>query len=105
FSLPSSQLEAATEALEKIANQTIPFTIHVRKVSHFHPTSPTLYLSIDNDAPLKELHNKIQQPFEPQKLPYDYIPHITIGQQMDEEELHDVYSALRLKRFDLSTLI
>lgn len=105
FLLPADQLEEATSDLEKIADQTAPFTIHIRKVSHFHPTSPTLYLAIENEAPLKELHNKIQQPFEPQNLPYDYIPHITIGQQMDEGELHDVYSSLRLKRFDLSTLI
>jgi 2'-5' RNA ligase len=74
-------------------------------VSHFYPTSNTIYLAIDNSEPLVELHNKIKDVFDPVESEYDYIPHLTIGQKMSEDELHDVYGSLRLRKFDLETKI
>lgn len=105
FELNEDQIEEATNALEQIAKQTAPFTIQINKVSHFHPTSPTLYFAIEDGGELKKLHTRLLSPFESHDLPYDFIPHITIGQQMEDVELHDVYSMLRLKEFNLTSNI
>lgn len=105
FILHEDQIDYAVKELDRIASETAPFTIHIHKVNHFHPTSPTLYFAIEDGTALKELHKRISEPFEQTVLPYDYIPHVTIGQQMEEEELHDVYSSLRLKKLNLTSKI
>lgn len=106
FYLDQSKINEVSQELEQLANKMNPFTIEITKIKHFHPTSPTLYLAIEQGSSLlTELHNQIEGLFNSGKMPYDYIPHLTIGQKMDEEELHDVYSSLRLKRFQLSSVI
>jgi 2'-5' RNA ligase len=105
FPMQETHITRAADALEQIAQTTAPFTIQISKVSHFHPTSATLYLVIEDAGELTQLHQQISKPFEPKELPYDYIPHITIGQQMEGQELHDVYSMLRLKLFSLQSTI
>lgn len=105
FEMPEENLDDAVEKLEQIAKEVHAFKISFHKVSHFHPTSNTIYLAIENCEPLIELHNKLNEVFGPVESPYDYIPHLTIGQKMSEEELHDVYSSLRMRSFNLETKI
>lgn len=105
FALPEDRLEETTKRLEAIAQQNKPFTIHFHKVSHFHPTSHTIYLAIKDPEPLESLHNQIKDSLDPLPSRYDYIPHLTIGQKMSEEELHDVYGTLRLRQFELETKV
>ena len=104
--MDQQQVDPLTQELDRIAGSIEPFTIDITRVKHFHPTSPTLYLAIEEGASLlTELHKRIQELFENQHMPYDYIPHLTIGQKMDEEELHDVFSSLHSKRFNLKSNI
>jgi len=106
FELDQDQVDQLTRDLEQIAKNIHAFTIEITKFKHFHPTSPTLYLAIEEGAShLTELHKQIDALFELKQSPYDYIPHLTVGQKMDEEELHDVYSSLRQKRFHLTSTI
>lgn len=106
FELDQNQVDSLTQKLDQIAGSIGPFTIDITKIKHFHPTSPTLYLAIEEGSShLTEIHKRIKVLFDFQQMPYDYIPHLTIGQRMDEEELHDVYSSLRSKRFDLKSKI
>ncbi|MFD1422881.1 2'-5' RNA ligase family protein [Laceyella tengchongensis] len=105
FELPDEKVEDAVQKLEEIAKQNKPFTIQFHKVSHFYPTSHTIYLAIKDSKPLETLHNQISASLDPIPMPYDYIPHLTIGQKMSEEELHDVYGTLRLRQFELESKI
>lgn len=106
FELEQHQVDQLVQDLEQIAQNVPAFTIEITKFKHFHPTSPTLYLAIEEGASqLTELHKQIENLRSFSKSPYDYIPHLTVGQQMDEEELHDVYSSLRKKRVHLKSKI
>lgn len=109
FELDQDQIDQLTQDLDQVASNFEPFTIEITRVKHFHPTTPTLYLAIEEGASLlTELHKQIEGVFdypEISKSLYDYIPHLTIGQKMDEEELHDVYSNLRQKRFQIKSTI
>ncbi|TCS94685.1 2'-5' RNA ligase family protein [Hazenella coriacea] len=105
FSAEEADLEEIVNKLEAVATKTSPFTISFNKVSHFHPTSPTIYLVPDYSEPLIELHQKIADRFDPVDSPYDFIPHLTIGQKMLEDELHDVYASARMTKFELETKI
>jgi 2'-5' RNA ligase len=105
FELPEERLDEAVENLERVAKMFKPFRIRFHKVSHFYPTSPILYLAIEDSRMLVDLHNRIEEVFDSVESPYDFIPHLTIGQKMPEDELHDVYGSLRLKSFNLETKV
>ncbi|SFJ06671.1 2'-5' RNA ligase family protein [Thermoflavimicrobium dichotomicum] len=105
FSLPEEEMFALIPEFEEIAKNTDAFTIHINKVSHFFPNSPTIYLAIENHEPLIDLHNKLRQILDWHQPAYDFIPHLTIGQKMLEDELLDVYGSLRMHRFNLTSLV
>ncbi|MBA4493291.1 2'-5' RNA ligase family protein [Paenactinomyces guangxiensis] len=105
FELSEENLDEAVAKLDRIAQEVKRFSIKFHKVSHFYPTSNTIYLAIQNSDPLIELHNKIKDAFGKDETPYDFIPHLTIGQKMSEDELHDVYGSLRMRTFELETKI
>jgi len=105
FEMDEDQLEKATEKLEQIAKEVKRFEIHFHKVSNFYPTSNTIYFAIKESKPLMELHSKIKDAFDPVESPYDFIPHLTIGQKLSDDELNDVYGSLRLRKIDLTSKI
>jgi 2'-5' RNA ligase len=105
FELSDDKLEKAVQDLERIAKEVKAFQIKFHKISHFHPTSNTIYYAIENGEPLVKLHNKINEVFESVEAPYKYIPHLTIGQKMAEDELHDVYGSLRMKNVQMESKI
>lgn len=87
--------------LRQVAHQTDSFSVKIHKVSHFHPTNNVLYLAIQDEQPLIALHHKIYEAsFLPERT-YAYVPHLTIGQRLSDDELHDVYGQLRMKKFEL----
>lgn len=105
FEMNDEELEQAVNHLEKVSRNTAPFNIRFNKVSSFHPTNNVIYLAITEQEPIKALHAKInEQPFHHQNH-YTYIPHLTIGQKLENEELHDVYGRLRMNQFELSTKV
>ncbi len=105
FELTETQIAPLIPKLEEVAKQYSPFTIEFYKVAHFFPTSPTIYLAIKEHEPLIQLHRGLLTVFQNYQPTYDFIPHLTIGQNLSEVELHDVYSHLRMKKLQLSTTI
>jgi 2'-5' RNA ligase len=105
FEMPEEQVEQAVSKLESIAKETPAFRIRLHKVSNFYPASNTVYLAVENSEPLVNLHNKIKKALGPLESPYEFIPHLTIGQKLPQDELHDIYSSLKMKTFDLETKI
>ncbi|RAL25932.1 2'-5' RNA ligase family protein [Thermoflavimicrobium daqui] len=105
FELGENEMLSLIPKFEEIAKNTDSFTIEMKKVSHFFPTSPTIYLSIENQEPIIHLHQQLLKELDSHKPTYDFIPHLTIGQKMSEDELHDVYGSLRMHSFALTSLI
>jgi 2'-5' RNA ligase len=105
FELDETQMASLIPKLEEVAKKNSPFTIEFYKVAHFFPTSPTIYLAIKDHQPLIQLHQDLLKVFQSYQPTYDFIPHLTIGQNLSEEELHDVYGHLRLKDFHFTSTI
>ncbi|MGA8941693.1 MAG: 2'-5' RNA ligase family protein [Thermoactinomyces sp.] len=104
FELSDDELENFVENLERISKEVKEFQVKFNKVSHFYPTTNTLYLAIENREPLVQLHNKINELFDVKPV-HSFVPHLTIGQEMSEDELHDIYGRLRMKDIELETRI
>lgn len=105
FDMAEKDLPAAIDHLEKVAKETEPFEICFHKVSSFYPTNNVVYLSIQDRDALTRLHEKINSGMLYHEHRYSFIPHLTIGQKLPEDELHDVYGSLRMKEFNLKTTV
>lgn len=104
FTLKERKLEDVVQHLDKVAAETPSFDIHFNKVSTF-PTSNVIYFAIRDEAPLIRLHEQCNSDLLFDEEEYDYVPHLTIAQELSTAEMHDIYERLRMNRIDLSAVI
>jgi 2'-5' RNA ligase len=100
FEASEEQLQEIVSELRQVAFTSEPFLLEFNKVSHFHPTNNVIYYAVDDDKELLALHEKINAPAILQhKSQYAFVPHVTIGQKMPDDELHDIYGRLRMESY------
>lgn len=102
FKLGERNLEDITDHLDQVAAATEPFQIQFHKVSTFHPTTNVIYLAIRDVDPIVRLHERCNKGILYDEEAYSYVPHLTIAQDMSNDELHDVYGSLRMNKIDVS---
>lgn len=89
------------EELNNIAAETEPFKIHIEKVSTFAPVTNTIYFKVSPNHALTKLHDQMHSGKFPVNREHAFVPHITIAQELMEEEYHDVFGSLKLKQVSL----
>lgn len=98
----TDNIEAATKHIEEKLEQIAPFTLEICKIKSFHPISPVLYFAIEDNPVIYKLYNEINSGILQNDSRYTFTPHITIAQDIAPQEIHDIYSALSMKDYDLS---
>ena len=96
FEATEDQIDEIAANLRKIAEETNPFTLNVTKVSSFSPANNVIYLKVEQKPELTSLYYKLHEGNLEQPTEYSFIPHITIGQRLSDDEHLDVYSQLKL---------
>lgn len=100
------ELQQAVLHLEQVTSKLPAFSIHLNRVSSFYPVSHVLYLALQDTASMQKLHESIcSGPLSVEEPKYVYTPHITIGQEISADELHDLFGNLRMQSIDLSSKI
>lgn len=89
-----SELSPIISELEAAAQTTPSFNLIIAKISTFYPVNNVIYLAIEESENLRDLHKRIGEPAD--KRPYAFIPHITIAQKMDTDEMLDIYSGIKM---------
>ena len=105
--LPPRALAAPREEIlaclrEQCAHQE-PFDVEIGGVATFWPVNGVVYLSFSKGMDqLVELHRLLNAGLVACQEIYDYVPHVTIAQQLDELEAHLVLAEVSRKwsRFD-----
>jgi len=105
--LPPRALAAPPEEIlaclrEQCAHQE-PFDVEIGGVATFWPVNGVVYLSFSKGMDqLVELHRLLNAGLVACQEIYDYVPHVTIAQQLDELEAHLVLAEVSRKwsRFD-----
>lgn len=101
-----AQLKLAVAHLEKVTLSLSPFSIRFNRVSSFYPVNHVLYLALQDTAAMQKLHENIcTGPLTNAERKYVYAPHVTIGQNLSADELHDLYGNLRMQSFDITSKI
>jgi 2'-5' RNA ligase len=91
--------------IHAISNNIPSFQLHVFKVSSFHPVNNVIYLKVKETDELMQLHEALHSGEFEQERPYSFVPHITIGQKLSDEEHHDVLESMRMMDIDHRELI
>lgn len=86
--------------LRHIAEKHRPFLLKTSKVSSFKPANNVIYFKVDPTEELSNLQTEVNQEFSEQNLEYAFVPHITIAQNLSNDEHSDVYGQLRMMKVD-----
>ncbi|MBD8003874.1 YjcG family protein [Bacillus norwichensis] len=85
-----------TEKLEAIAKKYEPFVLNIRKVSSFQPINNTIHLKTEKTPQLEGLYEDLYASLPGDKPEHPFVPHITIAQNLSNDEHSDVYGQLRM---------
>ncbi|MFD2639918.1 YjcG family protein [Piscibacillus salipiscarius] len=101
FEATPDEIKDITSELDRIAAETNPFDIEIKKVSSFSPVTNTVYLKVEPNDTLTSLNQKMNEGKFPVSQQFAFVPHITISQDLSEDEHSDVYGSMRMLEFDL----
>ncbi|MDY0406154.1 YjcG family protein [Virgibacillus sp. 179-BFC.A HS] len=102
FEADDETIKILVPELKKIANETEPFSITINKVSTFAPISNTIYLKVNPSQELQTLYDKLHSGKFSNEAVHPFVPHITLAQDLVDQEYSDVFGSLKMKRFDLA---
>ncbi|MBS4172072.1 YjcG family protein [Bacillus sp. FJAT-49736] len=95
FELSDGEIDKVSEKLNQIAKNHQPLHVQISKVSSFQPVNNTIYFKVDSSPELMNLHKNLQEEL-PGNEEYAFVPHITIGQKLSNDEHSDVFGQLRM---------
>lgn len=97
FEMDDSNVGELVRHLREVSQEVTPFTLDVYKYSSFYPVTNTIYMKARENEGLISLHDKLNTGMLESKSEQAFVPHITIGQEMNYDELSDVFGRLKLE--------
>ncbi|WP_280769166.1 YjcG family protein [Salipaludibacillus daqingensis] len=97
FEMDEDRVDKLVNHLREVAQVANPFTLNVYKYSSFYPVTNTIYMKVRENEELLSLHDKLNSGLLENKSEHAFVPHITIGQEMNYDELSDVFGRLKLE--------
>ncbi|TCS84520.1 2'-5' RNA ligase family protein [Tepidibacillus fermentans] len=90
-----------TERIEKVAQTIPPFTLKLNKVGTFLPLSPVVYFGFEKNDTIYNLHEKLIHHVLDHEQIFKFTPHLTIAQDLSEQELYDILGRLKMKEYNM----
>ncbi|GAE24786.1 phosphoesterase [Halalkalibacter wakoensis JCM 9140] len=100
FEISEEELPLYISTLKEIANNAQPVHINIYKVDTFYPQSNTIFFKIREHASLMYLYDALHQDPFSRNEKYGFIPHLTIGQDLSNQEHSDVAGQLKMKTIE-----
>lgn len=98
-------LEQFTDTLEKIAEKYEPFQIKINKVSSFQPINNTIHFKAEKTPEIEGIYKDLYKELPGNAPEHPFVPHVTIGQKLSNDEHSDVYGSLRMLGIDHEEII
>ncbi|WP_339062047.1 2'-5' RNA ligase family protein [Tepidibacillus marianensis] len=93
------------DRIERVVQTTPPFSLKLNKVGTFLPISPVVYFGFEKNDSIHELHENLTESILDHGPKFKFTPHLTIAQDLPEQELHDILGRLKMKENDLEVLV
>lgn len=104
FETSEKQATQIAKRLHLLAKKYEPIHLHAYKISSFQPVNNVIYIKIKNSPVLESLHQNLLE-LTNDEAEYAFVPHITVAQQLSNDEHSDVYGALRMSKVDHEEMI
>ncbi|WP_174731026.1 YjcG family protein [Mesobacillus harenae] len=95
FDATEEQIREIAGKLDDISRKHVPVRLNVYKFSSFSPVNNVIYLKAEPTEELDNLHQDLGAAFDIDQE-YNFVPHITIGQNLSDDEHSDVFGTLRM---------
>lgn len=96
FEASEDEIKDIVALLEEIASDSVPFKLKVLKVSSFKPVNNVIYLKLELNKELAELQDKLHNNVMKKDQEFSFVPHITIGQKLSDQEHSDIFGQLSM---------
>lgn len=97
FEANDEQIKDISRNISDIVQNYKAFPLKVLKASSFQPVTNTIYLKVEPTAELEGLYQAFQDnELFPGKDEYSFVPHITIGQKLSNQEHSDIFGQLSM---------
>ncbi|MFE4349308.1 YjcG family protein [Peribacillus butanolivorans] len=97
FEATDMEISTVAEQLKDIAKKSQPFKLNVTKAKSFQPVSNTIYFKVELSEELQELHVALHdEKFCKSESEHAFVPHITIAQDLSDNEHSDVLGQLSM---------
>lgn len=100
FEIKEENLGEIVNEIQRAADKSRPFKLKVIRYSSFYPVTNTLYMKVAENSELKALQEKLNSGLLEEEREHPFVPHITIGQEMNYDELSDVFGRLKLESIE-----
>ncbi|GIN64383.1 putative phosphoesterase YjcG [Robertmurraya siralis] len=100
FEVNDVDIKDIADQLHQTAQRFAPFQIKVTKFSSFQPVNNVIYMKIIPEPEIVDLHEAVNAVIADSPSEYSFVPHITVGQDLSNDEHSDVYSSLRLQEIN-----
>jgi 2'-5' RNA ligase len=104
FEATEEEIQSIARQLQEISRNSQPVSLKITKFSSFAPVNNVIYLKVDPSLELESLHSKLTMKF-PDEQEYSFVPHITIGQRLSDDEHSDVYGSLRMNKINFEEIV
>lgn len=106
FEANDEEIKRFITKLKQAAKEITPFSIQVTKVKSFHPANNTIYFKVEDSPELAQLHKAL---YDDELFKYDeeyaYVPHLTIAQELSNDEHLDILGQLTNLTIDRTEII
>jgi len=100
FEASNEEIKEISKKLEKVASHFQSISLKIKKISSFQPVNNVVYLKVEPNTDLADLHTELFSTLHLEKPTHAFVPHITLGQELTHDQHLDMYSSLRMRRFD-----
>lgn len=105
FDADDQTLATVKDRLTNIASETKSFDIEVNKVSSFAPVTNTIYFKVEPNETITALFDALHTDDLPGESEFTFVPHITVAQDLAEDEISDVFGSLQMKHVQFKDTI
>jgi 2'-5' RNA ligase len=105
FEGSESDIKKMSEELDNIAKKYKPFPLHVYRVSSFYPVNNVIYLKVEPTDELIGLQKDLHSGYFESPSEFAFVPHITIGQKLSNDEHSDVLGQLKMLEVDHTEMV
>ena len=105
FEIPDGKLDEVVEELRKIAKETKPFKIEIKKVSSFEPVTNTIYFKVEPNEELLELEEKLHSGKFEDTRKHPFVPHVTLAQELEYDEFNDILGRVNMEKHEYEDVV